>query len=92
RRGSAPGPRAYAAGAGALPLDPAPARRAPKGLAPLESLLRLRAGRGWTDLNCPAIQPARTAAGWIVFLPRFLFLFWKHFSDFPLYHITLKKQ
>ncbi|RKJ79289.1 hypothetical protein D7X33_08090, partial [Butyricicoccus sp. 1XD8-22] len=35
---SAPAPRACAAGGGALPLHPAPARRAPEGLAPLDSL------------------------------------------------------
>ncbi|RKJ74792.1 hypothetical protein D7X33_19255 [Butyricicoccus sp. 1XD8-22] len=42
RRGSAPGPRSCADGAGALPLDPGPARTAP-GLCPWTP--RLRGGR-----------------------------------------------
>ncbi|RKJ75113.1 hypothetical protein D7X33_18145 [Butyricicoccus sp. 1XD8-22] len=59
--GLCPGPRAYAAGG--------PARAAPEGLAPLDSLSRLRAGMGFL-LVVPAagIQPAIRAAGWIDFL------------------------
>ncbi|RKJ77382.1 hypothetical protein D7X33_12110, partial [Butyricicoccus sp. 1XD8-22] len=51
RRGSAPAPRAYAAGGGALPLHPAPARRAPKGLVPLESLSSPAGGTGLDALD-----------------------------------------
>ncbi len=83
--------------AGALPLDPAPARRealrgqrqrgsplwtpfpacaaggparaAPEGLAPLDSLSRLRAGMGFLlVVSAAGIQPAMRAAGWIDFL------------------------
>ncbi|RKJ78006.1 hypothetical protein D7X33_10735 [Butyricicoccus sp. 1XD8-22] len=66
-RGSAPGPRAFAASAGALPLDPGPARAAPEGLAPLDSLSRLRAGRGILGFGYGRVlsdQPAIRTAGW----------------------------
>ena len=42
---------------GALPLDPGPARAAPEGLAPLDSLSRLRAGRGRAVLFCLQLRP-----------------------------------
>ncbi|NBH78980.1 hypothetical protein D3Z52_12550 [Clostridiaceae bacterium] len=54
RRGSAPAPRAYAAGGGALPLHPAPARRA-AGLCPCTP--RLRGGRQGSALHPLGLSP-----------------------------------
>ncbi|NBH78064.1 hypothetical protein D3Z52_07735 [Clostridiaceae bacterium] len=64
RRGAAPAPRAYAAGGGALPLHPAPTRRA-AGRCPCTP--RLRGGRRGAALH-PA--PARRAAGRCPCTPR----------------------
>ncbi len=54
---------ACAAGAGALPLDPGPARTAPKGLVPLESLPRLRAGLVRSKPFLRGLRPAIRTAG-----------------------------
>ncbi len=54
---------AYAAGAGALPLAPGPARTAPKGLVPLESRSRLRAGLARSKTFLRASSPRQKDGG-----------------------------